>query len=69
MDAFGPLAVLALLGVVIVFFFGMGSLASGHDTAEDMVVSNKLMRLRVELQALALALIVTGLLVAKYWRF
>ena len=67
MDVVAPLAVLALFGVIIVFVFGMGSLAFGHETAEDMVLSNKLMRLRVEIQALALALIITGLLIVKYW--
>ena len=67
MDVAAPLAILALMGVIIVFVFGMGSMALGHETAEDMVVSNKLMRLRVEIQAVALALILAGLLIAKYW--
>lgn len=67
MDVAAPLAILALFGVVIVFVFGIGSLAFGHETPEDMVQSNKLMRLRVEIQAVALGLIIAGLLIAKYW--
>lgn len=67
MDVLAPLAILALVGVIIAFVFGIGSMAFGHETSEDMVVSNKLMRLRVGIQALALGLIITGLLIAKYW--
>ena len=67
MDALAPLVKLALFGVILVFILGIGSMAFGHETAEDMAKGNKLMRLRVEIQALALALIVAGLLIAKYW--
>lgn len=67
MDALAPLVKLALFGVILVFLFGIGSMAFGHETAEDMVNGNKLMRLRVEIQAVALALIVTALLLEKYW--
>jgi Hypoxia induced protein conserved region len=62
-----PLVKLAFFGVILVLIFGIGSMAFGRDTAEDMVKGNKLMRLRVEIQAIALALIVTALLLAKYW--
>ena len=67
MDALVPLVKLALFAVILVFIFGIGSMAFGHETSEDMVVSNKLMRLRVEIQAVALGLIIAGLLIAKYW--
>lgn len=67
MDVFADLTILALFAVIIVFVLGIGSMALGHETAEDMAKGNKLMRLRVEIQAVALALIVMALLVAKYW--
>ena len=62
MDALVPLVKLALFTVILVFIFGIGSMAFGHETTEDMVVSNKLMRLRVEIQALALGLILVALI-------
>lgn len=67
MDAFAPLVKLAFFAAVLVLVLGIGSMAFGRETAEDMVKGNKLMRLRVEIQAVALALIVIGLLLAKYW--
>ncbi len=67
MDALVPLVKLALFGVILVFVFGIGSMAIGRETAEDMVTGNKLMRLRVEIQAVALGLIIIALLFAKYW--
>jgi len=67
MDVFAALTKLALFAVIIVFVLGIGSMAIGHNTAEDMAKGNKLMRLRVEIQAVALALIVIALVTAKYW--
>lgn len=67
MDALVPLVKLALFAVILVFIFGIGSMAFGRETAEDMVQGNKLMRLRVEIQAVALGLIIVALLIAKYW--
>jgi len=67
MDMFSALTILALFAVIIVFVLGIGSMALGKETAEDMAKGNKLMRLRVEIQAVALALIVAALLIAKYW--
>ena len=67
MDVFADLTKLALFAVIVVFVLGIGSMAMGKETAEDMARGNKLMRLRVEIQAVALGLILVGLIVAKYW--
>ena len=53
---------LALLSVVITLFIGLYALFKGGDFGRSY--SNKLMRLRVLLQAIAVALLVT----AVWWR-
>ncbi|MGE5624620.1 MAG: twin transmembrane helix small protein [Bacillota bacterium] len=56
------LAKLAFFAAVLVMIFGIGSMATGHETAEDMERSNKLMRWRVGIQAVALGLVLLGIL-------
>ncbi|CAN5658373.1 twin transmembrane helix small protein [soil metagenome] len=60
--AFDILIPLALLSVVITLFIGLYALFKGGDFGRSY--SNKLMRLRVLLQAIAVALLVT----AVWWR-
>lgn len=60
--AFDILIPLALLAVVITLFVGLYALFKGGDFGRSY--SNKLMRLRVLLQAIAVALLVT----AVWWR-
>lgn len=68
MDAIAPLVKLAFFALILVMIFGIGSMAKGKETAESMVEGNKLMRLRVGIQALAFALIVAALLYEDFWR-
>lgn len=68
MDAIAPLVKLAFFALILVMIFGIGSMAKGKETAESMVEGNKLMRLRVGIQALAFALIVAALLYEEFWR-
>ena len=67
MDTITPLVKLAFFVLILVMIFGIGSMAKGKETTESMVQGNKLMRLRVGVQALAFGLIVAALLLAKYW--
>ena len=60
--AFDILIPLALLSVVITLFIGLYALFKGGDFGRSY--SKKLMRLRVLLQAIAVALLVT----AVWWR-
>lgn len=56
---FDILILLAILAVAVTLGFGIYSLFKGGDFARSN--SNKLMRLRVALQAAAIVLLVTGL--------
>lgn len=60
--AFDILIPLALLAVTVTLFIGLYALFRGGDFGRSY--SNKLMRLRVLLQAIAVALLVT----AVWWR-
>jgi uncharacterized membrane protein len=60
--AFDILIPLALLAVTVTLFIGLFALFKGGDFGRSY--SNKLMRLRVLLQAIAVALLVT----AVWWR-
>lgn len=68
MDAIAPLVKLAFFALILVMILGIWSMAKGKETAESIVEGNKLMRLRVGIQALALALIVAALLYEEFWR-
>ena len=68
MDAIAPLVKLAFFALILVMILGIGSMAKGKETAESIVEGNKLMRLRVGIQALAFALIVAALLYEEFWR-
>ena len=59
MQIFDILIILAILAVTITLGFGLYSLFRGGDYARSH--SNKLMRLRVALQAVAVVLLVTGM--------
>jgi phosphatidylglycerophosphate synthase len=63
-----PLVKLALFGLILVLILGIWSMAKGKETAESMVEGNKLMRLRVALQAVALGLILAGFAYELLWR-
>ena len=60
MQIFDILIILAILAVTITLGFGLYSLFRGGDYARTN--SNKLMRLRVGLQALAVILLVVGMM-------
>ncbi|WP_313444306.1 twin transmembrane helix small protein [Brevundimonas sp.] len=60
MQIFDILIVLAILAVTITLGFGLYSLFRGGDYARSH--SNKLMRLRVGLQAVAVILLVVGMM-------
>ncbi len=60
MQIFDILIILAILAVTITLGFGLYSLFRGGDYARSH--SNKLMRLRVGLQAVAVILLVVGML-------
>jgi NADH:ubiquinone oxidoreductase subunit 6 (subunit J) len=62
MDLFDILILIAVGAVAVVLGFGIYSLYRGGDYARSR--SNKLMRLRVALQALAIVLLV----VAMWWK-
>lgn len=62
MNLFDILFIGALLAVVVALVFGMKTLFTGGDEARSQ--SNKLMRLRVALQAVAVLLLVA----AMWWR-
>lgn len=68
MEALAPLVKLALFGVIIVLVLGIWSMARGKETADSMVQGNKLMRLRVGIQALAFGLVILALLYEAFWR-
>jgi hypothetical protein len=59
MTLFDILIIGAILAVAVTLAFGLRSLFKGGDAARSQ--SNKLMRLRVALQALAIVLLVTGM--------
>ncbi len=59
MTLFDILIVAAIAAVAITLGFGLKALYTGGDEARSQ--SNKLMRLRVGLQALAIVLLVTGM--------
>ncbi|QSF54552.1 twin transmembrane helix small protein [Brevundimonas fontaquae] len=60
MQIFDILIILAILAVTITLGFGLYSLFRGGDYASSH--SNKLMRLRVGLQAVAVILLVVGMM-------
>ncbi|MEW6539636.1 MAG: twin transmembrane helix small protein [Pseudomonadota bacterium] len=60
MQIFDILIILAILAVTITLGFGLYSLFRGGDYARSH--SNKLMRLRVGLQAIAVILLVVGMM-------
>lgn len=60
MQIFDILIILAMLAVTITLGFGLYSLFRGGDYARSH--SNKLMRLRVGLQAVAVILLVVGMM-------
>lgn len=60
MQIFDILIILAILAVTITLGFGLYSLFRGGDYARSH--SNKLMRLRVGLQAVAVILLVVGMM-------
>lgn len=60
MQIFDILIILAILAVTITLAFGLYSLFRGGDYARSH--SNKLMRLRVGLQAVAVILLVVGMM-------
>ena len=60
MQIFDILIILAILAVTITLGFGLYSLVRGGDYARSH--SNKLMRLRVGLQAVAVILLVVGMM-------
>lgn len=60
MQIFDILIILAILAVAITLGFGLYSLFRGGDYARSH--SNKLMRLRVGLQAVAVILLVVGMM-------
>jgi len=62
MDLFSYLIPLALIGVAIVLTFGIYALFRGGEFGRSY--SNKLMRLRVVMQAIAIAVLVA----AFWWR-
>ena len=62
MTLFDILIIGAIIAVAITLAFGLKTLFTGGDAARSQ--SNKLMRLRVALQALAIVLLVTGM----WWR-
>lgn len=62
MDLFDVLILLAVAAVAVTLGFGLRTLYSGDDGARSR--SNKLMRLRVALQATAVVLLVA----AMWWR-
>lgn len=62
MTLFDILIIGAILAVAVTLGFGLKALFTGGDEARSQ--SNKLMRLRVALQALAIVLLVTGM----WWR-
>lgn len=68
MDAIAPLVKLAFFALILVMIFGIGSMATGKETAESMAEGNKLMRLRVGIQAVAFGLIILALLYEAFWR-
>ena len=59
MTVFDILILLAILAVAVTLGFGLKSLFKGDDAARSH--SNKLMRLRVALQAVAILLLVAGM--------
>ena len=61
MDAVAPFLKLALFAVSLVLILGIWSMARGKETRENVVKGNKLMRLRLAVQAVALALVLIGL--------
>lgn len=69
MTIFALLAVSAWLVTAIVLIAGLSTFAEGHDDARDLVANNRLMRLRVEVQAIAIAFVLIGLLIAEFWHF
>ncbi|HET7174960.1 MAG TPA: twin transmembrane helix small protein [Gammaproteobacteria bacterium] len=68
MDAIAPLVKLAFFALILVMIFGIGSMATGKETAESMAEGNKLMRLRVGIQAVAFGPIILALLYEAFWR-
>lgn len=66
MNVIVPLVKLALFALILVMILGVWSMAKGKETAESVVTGNKLMRLRVGIQAFAFALIVLALLAEYY---
>lgn len=62
MTIIAPLVKLAFLALILVMVLGIWSMAKGEETAESMVSGNKLMRLRVGIQAFAIGLILLALI-------
>lgn len=69
MTIFALFAVSAWLVTAIVLIVGLSTFAEGHDDARDLAANNRLMRLRVEVQAIAIAFVLIGLLIAEFWHF
>ena len=59
MNLFDILIIAAILAVTVTLVFGLKTLFMGGEEARSQ--SNKLMRLRVGLQAVAIVLLVTGM--------
>lgn len=69
MNIFVLFAIFAWLATAVVLIIGMSTFAEGHDDAKDLVANNRWMRLRVEVQAIAIAFVLIGLLIAEFWHF
>jgi len=69
MEIMVVLVLVALFATAYVLVLGLKAFAKGHDDAGDLVVNNYYMRRRVALQALTIALILSGILLARYWHF
>ena len=65
MHAVAPFLKLVLFAVSLVLILGIWSMARGKETKENVVKGNKLMRLRVAVQAVGLVLV----LIAVYYEF
>ena len=68
MDAVAPFLKLAFFALILIMILGIWSMAKGKETPESMIEGNKLMRLRVAVQATAFALIIAALLYEAFWR-
>jgi len=69
MEIMVVMVLVAMFATAFVLVLGLKAFAKGHDDADDLVVNNRYMRLRVEIQALAIALILFGIFLAHYWHF